>query len=115
MGLRAIVYIDDGICASASESEAEKAKDIVVSDLGFVLNIMKSQLSPVQVIDWLEFTLDLREGCFSVPQLKIDRLKSALAHIYMLDAITARILASMHCRSNHFNESGYWANSSPTD
>ena len=89
MGLRAIVYIDDSICASASESEAEKAKDVVVSDLdraGFVLNIMKSQLSPVQVIGWLEFTLDLREGCFSVPQLKIDRLKSAIAHVYMLHA-----------------------------
>ena len=44
-------------------------KDTVVSDLdraGFMLNIMKSQLSPVQVIDWLGFTLDLREGCFSV-------------------------------------------------
>ena len=98
MGLRAIVYIDDGICASASESEAEKAKDIVVSDLdraGFVLNTMKSQLSPVQVIDWLGFTLDLREGCFSVPQLKIDRLKSVIAHVYMLHAITARILASI--------------------
>ena len=54
MGLRAIVYIDDGICASASESEAEKAIDIVVSDLdraGFVLNIMKSQLNPVHVIN----------------------------------------------------------------
>ena len=43
---------------------------------------MKSQLSPVtvQVIDWLGFTLNLREGCFSVPQLKIDQLKSAIAH-----------------------------------
>ena len=82
MGLHAIVYIDDGICASASESEAEKAKDIVVSDLdraGFVLNIMKSQLNPVQVFDWLGFTLDLREGCFNVPQHKIDWLKSAIA------------------------------------
>ena len=116
MGLRAIVYIDDSICASASE--AEKAKDVVVSDLdraGFVLNIMKSQLSPVQVIDWLGFTLDLREGCFSAPQLKIDWLKSAIAQVYMLHVITARILASMYCGSNHFNESGYWANSSPTD
>ena len=33
MRLRAIVYIDDSICASTSESEAEKAKDVVVSDL----------------------------------------------------------------------------------
>ena len=99
MGLRAIVYIDDGICASAaSEPEAKKAKDIMVSDLdraGFVLKIMKSQLSPVQVINWLGFTLDLREGCFGVPQLKIDPLKSAIAHVYMLHAITACILASI--------------------
>ena len=68
MELCAIVYIDDSICASASESEAEKAKDIA-SDLdrdGFVFNnTMKSQLSPVQVIKWLGFALDLREGCFS--------------------------------------------------
>jgi hypothetical protein len=51
MGLRIIVYIDDGICASSSESEAEDAKDIVVSGLdraGFVLlNVTKSQLNPV--------------------------------------------------------------------
>ena len=60
-----------------------------------MLNIMKSQLSPVQVIDWLGFTLNLREGCFSVPQLKFDRLKSAIAHVYMLDAITDRFLASI--------------------
>ena len=49
-------------------------KDTVVSDLdraGFMLNIMKSQLSPVQVIDWLGFTLDLREGRFSVLNSKL--------------------------------------------
>ena len=33
MGLHAIVYIDDGICASDSESEAVLARDLVVSDL----------------------------------------------------------------------------------
>ena len=50
MGLRVIVYIDDGISASASESEAEEAQDIVVSDLdraGFVLNVIKTHLEPV--------------------------------------------------------------------
>ena len=45
IGLRAIVYIDDGIRASDSESEAVVARDLVVSDLnkaGFVLNVSKS-------------------------------------------------------------------------
>ena len=70
MGLRAIMYIDDSICASASESEAEKAKfkTLWYQILIGLLNIMKSQLSPVQVIG---FTLDLREGCFSVLNSKL--------------------------------------------
>ena len=98
MRLYAIVYIDDGIYASASESEAEAARDIVVSNLdraGFMLNVIKSHLNPVQIINWLGFILDLREGCFSVPQHKIDRLKSAIANIPLLGSITARALASI--------------------
>ena len=54
------------ICASASESEAEVARYIAVSDLdraGFVLNVIRSHLNLVQIIDWLGFILDLREGC----------------------------------------------------
>ena len=77
MGLRAIVYIDDGICASDSESEAVVAQDLVVSDLNranFVLNVSKSHLEPVQINDWLGYTVDIKRGCFiiSVPQHKID-------------------------------------------
>ena len=50
MGLRAIVYIDDGICASSSMQEAIVNRDAVVSDIesaGIVLNITKSRLHPV--------------------------------------------------------------------
>ena len=49
------------ICASDSESKAVVAQDLVVSDLtrtGFVLNVSKSHLEPVQIIDWLGFTVD---------------------------------------------------------
>ena len=98
MGLCVIVYIDDGVCASASESEAEGAQDIVVSDLdraGFVLNVIKTHLEPVQIIDWLGFVIDLREGSFSVPQHKIDRLKSAITNVSILGSITAHSLASI--------------------
>ena len=49
-----IVYIDDGICASASESEAEGTQDIVVSD-----KCHKVHLEPLQSIDWLGFAIDL--------------------------------------------------------
>ena len=70
----------------------------MVSDLdraGFVLNVIKTHLEPVQIIDWLGFVIDLREGSFSVPQHKIDRLKSAITNVPTLGTITARSLASI--------------------
>ena len=82
LGLRVIVYIDDSIYTSPSESEAEKG---VVSDLdraGFMLNVMKSQLISSTDYRLSLIHLRLREGCFRVPQHKIDRLKSAIANIY---------------------------------
>ena len=42
LGLRVIVYIDDGICAAGSHSKCLQYKELLVSDLGkagFVLNI----------------------------------------------------------------------------
>ena len=51
LGLRVIVYIDDGICAAGSHSKCLEYKELVVSDLGkagFVLNIPKSQLEPLE-------------------------------------------------------------------
>ena len=89
-------HIDDGICAS--ESEAVLARDLVVSDLnkaGFVLDVSKSHPEPVQIIDWLGFTVDLKRGCFRVPQRKIDRLKLAVMNIPLSDTATACCSASI--------------------
>ena len=55
-GLRAIVCIHDGICASSSQLEAVKSRYIVISNLknaGFVLNDLKFHLEPLQDIAWL--------------------------------------------------------------
>ena len=45
MGLRCIVYIDDGICAASSNNGCVAARDAILSDLdkaGFVLSIARS-------------------------------------------------------------------------
>ena len=45
MGLHVVLYIDDGVCASATEAKLIEDRDIILSDLehaGFVLNIAKS-------------------------------------------------------------------------
>ena len=75
LGLHAILYIDDSICASASKAKSIEDRHIVTSDLeraGFVLNVSKSHLEPHQIADWLGFSIDLCTGCFRVPSDKVD-------------------------------------------
>ena len=51
MGLRCIVYIDDGICASESESDCIAAKETLLSDsnkTSLVISIEKCVLVPAQ-------------------------------------------------------------------
>ena len=86
MGLRCVVYIDDGICTAESEWECIAAKEAVWSDLdraGFILSIAKCMLDPVQKGDWLGFIIDLCVGSFLVPsekkKKKISRLQSSVA------------------------------------
>ena len=84
LGLKAIVYIDDGICASDSAVECSKHRDIILSDLdnaGFILNSEKSHLVPSQVGPWLGFIIDLNKGLFTVPPEKIAKLKAAIANV----------------------------------
>ena len=74
LGLRCVMYIDDGICQASSEQKCRADTSAIVSDLeraGFVLNVTKSRLKPEQVGVWLGFTLDLREGKFLVPEYKV--------------------------------------------
>ena len=61
-GLRCIVYIDDGICASKSQDQCIEGTKLRINDLtlaGFILNIPKSKLTPQQIGQWLGFILDL--------------------------------------------------------
>ena len=74
-GIRAIVYIDDGIITSSSKSQSIEHRDLVLGDLnwaGFVFNVPKCCLEPNQVGKWLGFITDLVESKFQVPEEKTD-------------------------------------------
>jgi len=80
-GLKAIVYLDDSAVAVKGKDKAAHESAIVREDLecaGFVVNIDKSQWIPSQEIEWLEFTISLSKGEFSVPDSKLNRLKQKL-------------------------------------
>ena len=70
MGIRVILYIDDGICASSTHSQCCQHRDVVLSDLekaGLVLSIPKCHLEPHQIADWLGYIIDLVSGYFRIP------------------------------------------------
>ena len=95
MGLRCIVYIDDGICASTSRAECLVAKQTLLLDLdraGFVLNIDKCLLEPVQKGRWLGFILDIGSGSYFVPDAK---LKACLSTLELGSRVHVRTLSSI--------------------
>ena len=97
-GLKAIVYLDDGIIAVKGESEAQNESSRVQNDLqcaGFVINREKSVWDPRRDIEWLGFKIDLAKGEFSVPDHKLVKLKSQLQEALGLQLMPARKLASL--------------------
>ena len=96
LGLRVVIYIDDGICAATSIDKGKADTGIIVRDLdkaGFILNMEKSKLSPQQSGKWLGIEIDLVNGNFFIPEDRIDRLKASLDLIAPFQRTTARILA----------------------
>ena len=97
-GLKAIVYLDDGIVAVKGEQAAIQESAQVKLDLeraGFVINLDKSKWEPCHTMEWLGFQIDLAKGEFSVPPNKISMLKSQLLEVKGAQLVPARKLASL--------------------
>ena len=50
---------------------------------------------PVQILEWLGFILDLKEGILKVPESKIDELCKDLAQTLIASVVHVRLLASI--------------------
>ena len=64
-GLKAVVYLDDGVCALKNEKEATVASNWVKETLakaGWVYNKVKSVWQPTHKLEWLGFDVDLGQG-----------------------------------------------------
>ena len=97
-GLKAIVYLDDGIVAVEGKREALLESQLVKKELesaGFVINVEKSQWDPSTRMGWLGFLIDLVKGEFIVPAHKISSLSSQLLEVSEARSLTARQLASI--------------------
>ena len=97
-GLKAIVYLDDGIVAINGERRAQEESILVRRELenaGFIINLEKSVWVPSQSMEWLGFNIDLCKGEFSVPSNKLYSLKLQLHAVAEAQSVPARQLASV--------------------
>jgi len=67
-GLRALLYLDDGIVAVSGKDAADKASGRVREDLAKVEHTAKCSWVPSQEMSWLGFHLDLSRGVISVQE-----------------------------------------------
>ena len=99
-GLRILVYLDDGLCATAGRQRALEASHLVQATLnraGFAVYPTKSVWEPIQRLTWLGFVIDLALGQIEVPREKVMALqhKLAQAQACQYSPIPARQLASI--------------------
>jgi len=97
-GLRALLYLDDGIVAVSGKEAAQVASQQVRGDLtkpGLNEHTAKCIWEPTLKLRWLEFNLDLGIGQVSVPEDKLCSLKAQLQVVANSTQIRAKFLASI--------------------
>jgi len=97
-GLKAILYLDDGIIAVNGTEKACIESAQVKLDLkkaGFIVNNDKCEWEAKHSMEWLGFNIDLLAGEFSVPAGKIDMLKAKLSAVQKARLVPARKVASL--------------------
>ena len=90
-GLKAIVYLDDGIIAVKGPMRKVDEHE----SAGFVSNQEKSLWIPSKSVEWLGFNIDLAIGEFSVPPSKLEVLKSQPHAVAEAPMVPVRQLASV--------------------
>ena len=96
MGIKAIIYLDDGIAAKKDKLLAEKAAKTIINNLtdaGFFINWDKSDFQPKQRGRWLGFVIDTKTLQLSVPREKLDKVKQEINNTTHRNTCTAKQLA----------------------
>ena len=97
-GLKAVMYLDNGICAVKGKIEAKKASAWVRDALecaGLVVHEGKSVWFPSLSTAWLGFDADLERGCVLVPEAKLAVLRAMLQITGVATHLNARFIASL--------------------
>ncbi|KAK3087671.1 hypothetical protein FSP39_008985 [Pinctada imbricata] len=84
MGIRILMYLDDGLCADVSYDKAMSLSQFVKQDLikfGFLIADEKCQWEPVKQITWLGFDWNMHSEVIKVTQGRLDSLLVSLSSL----------------------------------
>jgi len=98
LGLKVVLYLDDGILAANGLQMTAQASRQVQMDLakaGFIVNESKSQWEPVKKLTWLGFEIDLGAGQLTVPDGKLMCLCELLQSLLEGTFVPAKVLAGV--------------------
>jgi len=96
LGLKVVLYLDDGILAANGLQMTAQASRQIQMDLakaGFIVNESKSQWEPVKKLTWLGFEIDLEAGQLTVPDGKLMCLCELLQSQLERTFVPAKVLA----------------------
>jgi hypothetical protein len=92
------IYLDDILVVGNSPQVVQKQLQIMLQDLqaaGMVINQKKSQLTPVQQIDHLGLSVDLKHGFLQVPQEKLKTIRKEFGKLITHQAMSCRKMAAI--------------------
>ena len=97
-GIRVHQYLDDWLLRANTRHQClVQTKELiqVVQDLGFVINLEKSELEPTQKIDFLGYHFDLIQGKVFPTEKKLKILEKAVQDREVISQTTPRLLMSL--------------------
>ena len=77
INIRLIIFLDDMLVMGKTVGETKMNRDTMVfllQKLGFVINLKKSQLEPVQVIEFLGLKINSQDLTLCLPQEKVEKI-----------------------------------------
>ena len=89
--IRAIIYLDDLLILGNSMSEIFTARDSVIfllQHLGFVINLKKCVLDPVQEIEFFGLIVSSQTMTLSLPEEKIVKIKDQCLSLYKASEVS---------------------------
>ena len=97
-GIRLIIYLDDMIILNQSPLVLHQDLSLIVHtlvNLGFVINLEKSQLCPVQVIEFLGYEINSVGLLLSLPNQKMKKIKNKCLALLENPLTSVRTLSSL--------------------